>query len=298
MTRHSSSINAIGRRAFLALPAAALAAGLPPVLLNHFYATVDSRTYAAIEASEFLKTHFAPFEKRTTVRNDSTYSGLYFYGDQTYFEFFEENQGDRKPGDAGVALGIETAGGSEALREAWNQLRPSIITTVTRQLEGKPADWFRMTSFEETRAQSAVEGLRLFSMEYVAGFAARWYPQGGESISQRAILNAYCEKLGLGRVRAESWLANVEQLEISSPRESVDVRVQQLTMAGWKVALMNGRVSATGPNARVIFTHSARPIGVTRITFKLKGQPKPQQISIGATRLEITPRQAIWTLHP
>lgn len=281
----------------LALPAAAFAAGLPPILLNHFYATVDARTYAAIEASDFLKTQFAPFEKRTTVRNDSTYSGLYFYGDQTYFEFFEENQGDRKPGDAGVALGIESAGGSEALREVWSTLRPSVVTTVTRQLEGQPLDWFRMTSFEETRAQSAVTGLRLFSMEYAPEFVSRWHAPAAKSITQRAILTAYCDKLKLSAVREAGMLGNVEQLEISCLRESIDVRVQQLAMAGWKISLASARVTATGPNARVIFTYAPRPIGVTRVTFKLKRRHDPRQIAIGATQLEVQGGQAIWTLH-
>jgi len=139
------------RRELLAFPFALQSAAAPRILLNHFYATVDRATYRAIAADTFLQQQFAPFEERTTVRSDSTYSGLYFYGDQTYFEFFEENQGGRKPGDAGLALGSEDPGGSAWLKAQWGKLRPSINTMTTRQLDGSAIDWFETTSFQETR---------------------------------------------------------------------------------------------------------------------------------------------------
>src|SRR5437867_5997339 len=85
-----------------------------PVALNHFYLTLDSDTYAAIESSEFLQGEFAPFERRTTVRTDKTYTGIYFYGIHTYFEFFDATKSPgSKVGDSGVAFGVEQ---SDALK--------------------------------------------------------------------------------------------------------------------------------------------------------------------------------------
>ena len=86
-----------------------------PVYLNHFYVTVDPATYASIISSDFLRTRFAPFELRTTVRTDSTYTGAYFYGRNTYFEFFDSGKEHRVPGDSALAFGVELPGGLDTL---------------------------------------------------------------------------------------------------------------------------------------------------------------------------------------
>jgi hypothetical protein len=267
--------------------------------LNHFYATVDTATYAAIEASHFLKERFAPFEKRTTVRNDSTYSGLYFYGDRTYFEFFEANTGDRKPGDAGLALGIEDSAGSDRLRAEWQKLRPSITNMVTRQLGNEPVDWFRMTSFEESRATSAVEGLRLFAMQYAPGFVQRWNQTSPNTILQRDILIAYCAKLKLESLRERSLLRDVDRLEIALPEPGIRIRTAQLQAAGWELRESKDAILATGPNVRVLFRFAPSILGVTQIEFTLKRATPPATHTLGSTTLEIlaSPR-AIWRLKP
>ena len=58
---------------------------LTPVFLNHFYIVVDSATYKEIEQSPFLHQEFAATERRTTVRKDMSYTGLYVYDANTYF---------------------------------------------------------------------------------------------------------------------------------------------------------------------------------------------------------------------
>src|SRR5438045_1439540 len=74
-----------------------------PVALNHFYLTLDSATFRELQNSPFLRKEFAPCEERTTVRKDTTYTGLYFYGINTYFEFFDVAQEkSRKPGDSAI----------------------------------------------------------------------------------------------------------------------------------------------------------------------------------------------------
>ncbi len=286
------------RRSFLAA-ASILSAQPRPVttLLNHFYATVDSQTYAAIEANAFLKNSFAPFERRTTVRNDSTYSGLYFYGDQTYFEFFEENTGDRKPGDAGLALGLEQYGGSERLRIDWQKLRPSLTSMVTRQLDGKPIDWFQMTSFEETRAISVVPGLRLFAMQYAPDFVQRWNPTSPNTILQRDVLFAYCAKLGLSTVRERTLLRDVTRIEIASPEAGIRIRTGQLEAAGWTLKPSKDSILAVGPNAEALFRFAPTIIGVTSIEYSLKRASPPAKYQIGSTTLEILPgNRALWRI--
>src|SRR5215211_6887011 len=81
-----------------------------PVYLNHFFITVDSATYKVIESNNFLRGQFAASEQRTTVRTDKTYTGLYFYGTNTYFEFFDDSTSGYKLGDSGLAFGVDKPG--------------------------------------------------------------------------------------------------------------------------------------------------------------------------------------------
>src|SRR5262245_26357091 len=79
-----------------------------PVPLNHFYLSLDPDTYAAIDNHKFLQTEFAVFERRTTVRADKAYTGIYFYGIHTYFEFFDSStQTEFKRDSSGLAFGVE-----------------------------------------------------------------------------------------------------------------------------------------------------------------------------------------------
>ncbi|HKS43122.1 MAG TPA: DUF5829 family protein, partial [Blastocatellia bacterium] len=87
---------------------------MTPVYLNHFFLTLDPQTYKEIWDSPFLKDEFATFEQRTTVRADMTYTGIYFYGRRTYFEFFEAGTAS---GRAEGASGIEAPGASDQLKE-------------------------------------------------------------------------------------------------------------------------------------------------------------------------------------
>src|SRR6185503_282178 len=86
------------------------------VFLNHFYVVIDSATYKDIEQSSFLRGEFAVTEQRTTVRTDMTYTGLYFYGTNTYFEFFDvSSDTSRQIGYSGFALGVDREGELQAI---------------------------------------------------------------------------------------------------------------------------------------------------------------------------------------
>src|ERR1043166_8884463 len=99
------------------------------VFLNHFFVVLDHDTYAAIDANAFLTREFAPFERRTTVRNDRSYTGVYFYGTNTYFEFFDATT---QKGTAGIAFSPEMPGAIEA----------EVPSLITRKLGDAQAPWF------------------------------------------------------------------------------------------------------------------------------------------------------------
>jgi hypothetical protein len=96
---------------------------MPPVYLNHIYRVLDKETFRAAEASEYLRTQFAPFESRTTKSGDDTWTGLYYYGESTYFEFLAADPArDRPLGQSAVAFGVEEPGSSATVRKALDGL--------------------------------------------------------------------------------------------------------------------------------------------------------------------------------
>jgi hypothetical protein len=67
---------------------------IPPVYFNHVTVYLPSAAYRAIEQSSFLRNVFSKFEEQTVQRDGGTwsYTGVYLFGQHTYFEFFEAGQ--------------------------------------------------------------------------------------------------------------------------------------------------------------------------------------------------------------
>src|SRR5580658_2750188 len=153
--------------------------------LNHFYVILDHDTFAAIEQNAFLKEQFAVFEKRTTVRTDKTYTGIYFYGHETYFEMLDAATADLSLGHAGMAFGDDAPGGTSPISDA----KPLL---VTRGWNGTQVPWFFMTS--QPLKQGDEQGFATWFMQYHPDFLAKWHPEArptAASISRAAILERY-----------------------------------------------------------------------------------------------------------
>ena len=162
----------------------------PAVFLNHFFIVIDSATYNDIEQSAFMRREFAVTERRTTVRNDTTYTALYFYGVNTYFEFFDASAQGRFTG-SGLALGPDQAG---ALQVIGKELAPEISVArepVTREYDGKQVPWFYAAGPQDSPLDA---GFTLWLMEYHPRFLSEWHPRreglnGG--VSRKQILQRY-----------------------------------------------------------------------------------------------------------
>ena len=177
----------------------------PVVTLNHFFVVVDAPSYEAARTSAFLTREFAPFEARTTVRNDKSYTGIYWYGRSTYFELFEP--GDQGPaGASGLALGVEEPGASALVKQRWEAaLGRGRRGLVTRKTETDEVPWFEMTYARE------IPGLRVWLMEYHRDFLARWYGSltPARSITRAEVLDRYVAKIGQSDRRDTALLKDV-----------------------------------------------------------------------------------------
>jgi len=98
---------------------------IPPVNLNHFFITVDRKTFDAIHRSKWLKETFAEVVMGTNTSGDRTWTGLYLYGVGSYIEIFAADE-KRKEGSAGVGFLTATTGGADIV---FDQFRRSPFGT-------------------------------------------------------------------------------------------------------------------------------------------------------------------------
>ena len=271
--------------------AAALAASLPLAAdlhaqdpaalttpLNHFYVVIPKDAYDAIRASEFMTKVFAPFEARTTVRNDQTYTGIYFYGRRTYFEFFEPDaQGP--VGASGIALGTDTPGHLAPLEIAWKKaLGGAQRGPVTRKTETGEAPWFEMLA-----GQGQGPGLRLWFMEYHPAFLKDWYPAltPARGVTRAEILDRYVAKIGGTAGRSRTRFGDVTSMTLVLDPMDRSALLGHLRASGWAVTEGGeGRAEAVGPDSvRILVDAEVEPKkgprGIVGVTFALS-QSGPQ----------------------
>jgi hypothetical protein len=277
-----------------ALSATLLAASTPErpsVLLNHFFVVTDASTYAAAQASPFLTKEFAAFEKRTTVRNDQTYTGIYFYGRHTYFELFEpDSQGPE--GSSGIAFGVETPGASAAVEALWaKDAGGADHGPVTRKTETDEAPWFDMT-FPKSGGAAPARGMpfRLWLMEYDRAFLARWYPDltPARGITRADVLDRYVAKVGQSAGRAAFLMKDVVSLVISLPDEDRGMLVEPLRAVGYAERAEKADVVLVGPDATFRLVPATAPArGIVEVEFSLQKRVPLSQHRIGNAVLRL-----------
>jgi hypothetical protein len=233
---------------------------------NHFYVVVDHETYAAIEANAFLKKEFASFEKRTTVRRDSTYTGIYFYGSNTYFEFFDESTEKRKIGESGIAFGVDETG-------AMPQAPLAKTGEITREWNGKQVPWFQRMS----PARPVAPGVETWVMEYMPDFLGQWRPELGEErgVTRAEVLKRY--KKALSENPVSPMLEDVTGLTIALEPGEVDA----FTM--WTSA-----IRTRFPLTFVPVKDGAR--GIRRVQFRLRRPPPTSMLLMFGPKSTLTLR--------
>ena len=257
----------------------------PAVFLNHFYVVVDAASYEAARTSPFLTREFAPFEARTTLRNDKSYTGIYWYGRRTYFELFEP--GEQGPaGTSGLALGVEEPGASAAVQRRWKEaLGTAGGGLVTRKTETDEVPWFEMSYAAE------IPGLRVFLMEYHRDFLARWYGTltPARSITRADVLDRYVAKIGQSDRREQALLEDVTALTIALPAAERETLVKQLRALGWTATDQADAVVCRGPESerlRLVTPVGART-GIVEVEFSLRHPVAKATHRVGSAELRI-----------
>lgn len=252
----------------------------PPVFLNHCYIAVDSATYRDIEQNSFLRSEFAATEQRTTVRTDRSYTGLYFYGANTYFEFFDASgDSSRQVGFSGIAFGVDQAGDLKAELSAGFAMDQELIT---RQYNGEQISWFHAGLLKDFPLDSA---FAVWLMEYHPSFLNEWNPQPGareQGVTRKEILQRYAAVLK--DVPAKPYFEDVVALTVAIDDDNrnrfselcqqfgyavgdanvlngpdIELRLQPQTESARGIQEMTMRVSS-GPNDRSEFRFGAKSV--------------------------------------
>lgn len=247
--------------------------------LNHFYIVLDTETYDAIRSSEFLKNTFGVFEQRTTVRKDMTYTGIYFYGVNTYFEFLNVKQKEgSRIGDSGIAFGMDEPGTIQELSKKISWGEPM---TITRQLGDQSVPWFWMSSPKDLPTAS---GTLTWMMEYVPSFVLEWHPEvqdGQQGTARKAILAHYASFLK--EDPAKRLMRDVIGLTVAVD-DAVKARfVEYCSAFGYAIRNEGVVVIAKGPDITFQFVPQTEALrGIQQIEFRISGLPSKQEYHFGS----------------
>ena len=211
---------------------------MPNVYLNHLLVFVDRETYNAIAASGFLNEHFACSEERTThdQATGMSWTGRYYYGHQTYFEFMNPDKTSWAPRD-GLAFSMESEGGSGELarRLAEDLDREVRHYRRNRRYEDMDIPWF--WTVEIPRKDDA----RLISwvMEYDPAFLDNWAPElppvtaGTEpaGIKRSAFLTRY--RSAIDDDLPNRLFRDITSVTVTLPLEEADLLEDELSIYGY-----------------------------------------------------------------
>jgi Family of unknown function (DUF5829) len=269
--------------------------------LNHFYATVDAETAAAIRDSAFVK-RFANLEVRTTQGTTSTWTGTYLYGRQTYVEFFgpDDFQIAGKPapvGSWGIGVSGDRPGHVAELKSRLEAVGlEAVVELDTRTFGERKVPWFSaLTALSRHGNSGGIDDVvSAWAMEYAPSYfdlpeAAKEPAEGAEDIISR---ERYQSDLYQQRM-----MRDVTRVELDVGAKDFARIEPLLTAAGFRIRQSGSRVVADGEETDFVF-HLTGQMGLRRVEFSLNAPLASEVHIIGKSRLSVGPGgTAVWIFN-
>ena len=234
-----------------------------PVFLNHFFMVLYTETYQEI-----------------------SYAGIYFYGTNTYFEFFDA--ASRGPGSLGfsmLAFGVDQPGELRSLQSALADTYPLTERKISRDYNDSQIAWFDQASPSTVKATTSL-GYGAWIMEYDPTFLSVWNPgaSSGSGISRSAVLARYVSVLQ--DAPSDPCFEDIVGLTIALDPVSLQDAVDLARALGFKE-------QSTG-NARIFtaadFVLRLQPVaedgrGVREMTLRVHKNPDQREYRLGKSTL-------------
>lgn len=224
--------------------------------MNHFFLILDSPTYQDIVESDFIKNDFAHFEERTTVvNNDESYAGAYVYGENTYFEFFDESQSrDFMPMGltSGIAFGVEKKDEIKIIQKKLKAHKNAYIALRSRELDGAQIPWFYMSAV--FYGKSAPD-IMTWVMEYHEDFLIKWHPDldpSSSGITRNRILQRYAAKIAEPDLPNDKILKDIVEVNIRLNPADLEVLRGELRVFGFTFFQEEDKIVCLGPDVKII----------------------------------------------
>jgi hypothetical protein len=269
------------------------------VYLNHFFIIVDSETYRAIKASEFLQQQFAVFEERTTSSQNQTWSGLYYYGQSTYLEFMSPGSlGGQQVGDCSIAFGVDLPGEHNVILQTITDksLVPLENTLFHRSSGDRKIPWFY---FVEPQNETESPWFESWVMEYHENFVPEWCPgvqPKSSNIRRESVLDCYKERILQGNPHPPSVLRDVVGLSVALPPHDLKRFSKWLTALGYTLTHRGNSMVFRGPEIEIeVSPATSRRKGITQARLALN-RPLPSTLKFGP-RMSLRPvdkLHAVW----
>ena len=269
--------------------------------LNHFYATVDPETVAAIRDNAFVK-RFANLEVRTTKGTLSTWTGTYLYGRETYAEFFGPGDfqisGRPAPvGGWGIAVSGDRPGHVAELKSRLESAGlKAVVELDTRTFGKRKVPWFTALTAVSQHGDSGGRDdvVAAWAMEYVPSYfelpeAAKEPPEGAADVISR---ERYQSDLYQQRM-----MRDVTRVEFNVGAKDY-ARVEPLLIAaGFRIRRSGKRVVADGKETDLVF-HMTGQMKLRQVQFSLNAHAANEVHIIGRSRLAVGPgATAVWDFN-
>ena len=269
--------------------------------LNHFYATVDADTVAAIRDSAFVR-RFANLEVRTTKGTSSTWTGTYLYGRETYAEFFGPGdfQIGGKPapiGGWGIAVSGDRPGHIAELKSRIESAgHKAIIELDTRTFGERKVPWFTALTAVSPHGDSGGRNdvVSAWAMEYVPSYLD--LPEAGKEPAE-GVADVISRERYQSDLYRQRMMRDITRIEFDVPAKDYARIEPLLKAAGFQIRRWKDRVVADGQETDFVF-HLTGQMGLRRVEFSLNSPAAPEVHLIGNSRLSIGPgTSAIWAFN-
>jgi hypothetical protein len=253
--------------------------------------------------SEFIKNDFAHFEKRTTVANNNeSYTGIYVYGENTYFEFFDESGSKNfvpRGLTSGMTFGVEKKDEFKVIQQRFKEYKNGIYALRSRELNGVQIPWFFITAVFYGKT---APDIMTWVMEYHEDFLKKWHPDlvpSSSGITRKDILMRYKARITKPDLPEDRIIKDIIEVKLRLNPNDIEVLKDELAIFNYTFFQKGNKEICIGPDIRIIIDPINKGVGkVTGIKMSTHSNRKAgTSFSFGEkSRLIFHPNNtATWT---